>query len=173
MMKVDSKEYFKNLYIVFSLRYASIFLLLVVIFLAWSKYFGFAVNASHSLPHKLYLIQKSRNHLADLKQGDYVAYAWQGEFYPVGTQMVKRVAGLPGDTVSRSGREFFVNGTAVGRAKEFSLKGAPLEASSFEGSIPKRFMWVAADHQDSLDSRYEIAGLIHSGQIIGKAIPIF
>ena len=48
-----------------------------------------------------------------------------------------------------------------------------LAINPFEGEIPQRYMWVKTGHKDSLDSRYELSGLIHSGQIIGKAVPIF
>ena len=172
-VKTDVSAYFRRLYRVFARKYAVPFLIGVVIAVVFSRYYGFAVNLSYSLPHRLYLIDKNKTNLALFRDGDYVAFAWQGGFYSIGTQMLKEVAGLPGDTVSRQGRDFFVNGKPVGHAKEQSLDGMPLAANSFTGVIPDKFFWVKGEHRDSLDSRYQLSGLIHAGQIIGKAYPIF
>ncbi|MGJ0015568.1 S26 family signal peptidase [Neisseria gonorrhoeae] len=78
-----------------------------------------------------------------------------------------------GNHVTKANRTFFIDGKEVGTAKEYSLDGMKLAINPFEGEIPQRFMWVKTGHKDSLDSRYELSGLIHSGQIIGKAVPIF
>lgn len=169
----STTEYFKKLYTVFSRKYAVFFLLGVVIVVVFGRYYGFAVNLSYSLPHKFYVIDKSYKSLDRLKQGDYVAFEWQGEFYPSGTQVIKEIAGMPGDVVTQQSRSFAVNGQPVGYAKEKSLDGMPLEANPFSGKIPEKFIWVKGDHKDSLDSRYQITGLIHAGQIIGRAYPVF
>lgn len=173
LTSLSSMEYFQKLYEIFSRRYAVFFLIGVVIAVVFSRYYGVAINVSYSLPHKLYLIDKSYKSVNRFKHGDYVAFAWQGDFYPIGTQVLKEVAGLPGDTVTQRNRQFFINEKGVGYAKEKSLDGMPLEANRFNGVLPEKFMWIKGNHKDSLDSRYQITGLIHSGQIIGRAYPIF
>lgn len=171
--KESNKVVLKRLYQEFCQKYATPFLAVVVCLLVFNQHYAFALNLSYSLPHHLYLIKKDVNKLSDLKQGDYVAFAWQGGFYPIGTQVIKEVAGLPGNHVTKTDRTFFIDGKEVGTAKEYSLDGMKLAINPFEGKIPQRYMWVKTKHKDSLDSRYELSGLIHAGQIIGKAVPIF
>ncbi|EMT2753672.1 S26 family signal peptidase, partial [Neisseria gonorrhoeae] len=174
MIKISQKEsnkaVMKRLYREFCQKYATPFLAVAVCLSAFNQHYALAFNLSRSLPHHLYFIKKDANKLSDLKQGDYVAFAWQGGFYPIGTQVVKEVAGLPGNHVTKANRTFFIDGKEVGTAKEYSLDGMKLAINPFEGEIPQRFMWVKTGHKDSLDSRYELSGLIHSGQIIGKAV---
>lgn len=157
----------------FGQTFAVWFLLVWAIAYIGSQFIGFGFNFSHSLPHKIYIINKKQKYLPDFKQGDFIAFSWQGEFYQHGTPIIKQIVGMSGDVVTENNREFFINNQSVGRAKEFSLEGKPLMMNSFRGEIPSRMIWVAASHKDSLDSRYEMAGLIHSGQIIGKAYPLF
>ena len=171
--KESNKAVLKRLYREFYQKYATPFLAVVVCLSAFNQHYALALNLSHSLPHHLYFIKKDANKLSDLKQGDYVAFSWQGGFYPIGTQVIKEVAGLPGNHVTKTNSTFFIDGKEVGTAKEYSLDGMKLAINPFEGEIPQRFMWVKTGHKDSLDSRYELSGLIHSGQIIGKAVPIF
>ena len=85
--------------------------------LAWSffcTHFRVGLNASPSLPHTLFLIHKG----VQPQRGDYVAFRWAGGGpYPAGVTFVKIVAGMPGDSVTQVGSEFFVNGAAMGTAK--------------------------------------------------------
>lgn len=173
MEKMDLKAYLKHVYLVFCQKYAVWFFVAAMVLTIFSRYFGFAYNFSNSLPHKLYLINKTQNHLYDFKHGDFVAFYWKGDFYPENTHFLKQVAGMPMDVVSRKEREFFINGQSVGIAKETAQHGEKLEANPFVGVIPRPYIWVKADNEHSLDSRYATAGLIHSGQFIGKAYPLF
>ena len=166
-------RYLKELYLAFCCRYAVYFLGFVVAMMLFQQFFQIGFNFSNSLPGTVYLVVKNQNDISDLKRGDNVAFVWQGEFYARGTKFMKQVAGLPGDTVTKKGREFFINDKSVGLAKDTSLEGKPLEENHFEGMIPMPYFWVKGTHKDSLDSRYEMAGLVGSGQIIGKAYRIF
>lgn len=144
-------------------------LLLILAALLFGSCFTFGLNASPSLPHTLYLIHKS----ATVERGDYVAFRWQGGGpYPAGVTFVKIVAGIPGDTVTRIDRQFFVNNLPVGTAKPLSRTGAPLEIGP-TGVIPSGQFYVKAPHPDSLDSRYRLTGWIPQSQIIGKAYALF
>lgn len=172
-MNSNMRIYLHRLYREFSQKYAAPFLFVILAAWIFNQHYALGINVSYSLPHHLYLIKKDDDNISNLKQGDFVAFSWQGGFYPVGTQMIKEVAGLPGDVVSRKDRTFFINGKAAGTAKKYSMSGDGLEINPFEGKIPEHFMWMKSDHKDSLDSRYKLSGLIHSGQIVGKAVPIF
>jgi len=131
--------------------------------------FTIGLNASASLPQHVFLIHKGELPA----RGQYVAFRWPGGGpYPAGATFVKILAGVPGDTVTRIERDFFVNGGFAGTAKTSSRSGAALQAGP-TGVIPPGRYYVRAPHPDSLDSRYELAGWIAPGQIIGRAYALF
>lgn len=131
--------------------------------------FGFGLNTTESLPHRLYLIQKG----APVKRGDYVAFRWEGGGpYWAGVTFIKIAAGVPGDTVSRIDREYFVNGSHVGRAKTHGSNGQPL-ALMDTGVLGADEYYVQAPHPDSLDSRYRMTGWIPKDRIVGRAYALF
>ena len=68
-------------------------------------------------------------------------------------------------------KKFFCNGEYLVRAKDFSLKGEPLQHFTFNGPVPKGFMFVMGQHKDSFDSRY--FGFVEKSRILAKAYPIF
>lgn len=127
--------------------------------------FSVGLNASASLPHRVFLIHKGELPA----RGQYVAFRWTGGGpYPAGATFVKTLAGTPGDTVTRIGRDFFVNGEFVGTAKTQARSGVVLDAGP-TGVIPPGRYYVRAPHPDSLDSRYLLTGWIAPSQIIGRA----
>ena len=131
--------------------------------------FTFGLNASHSLPHQLFLIDKA----AMPGRGDLVAFRWHGcGPHPEGVTFVKFAAGVPGDLVSDLDGLFHINGTPVARAKTHGLQGQPL-APGPTGVIPYDHLFVHAPHPDSLDSRYALTGWIHRSRVIGKAYALF
>jgi signal peptidase I/conjugal transfer pilin signal peptidase TrbI len=66
---------------------------------------------------------------------------------------------------------YYCNGEYLVRAKDFSLKGEPLQHFVFNGTIPKGVMFVMGQHKDSFDSRY--FGFVEKNRIMAKAYPIF
>lgn len=131
--------------------------------------FGFGLNTTESLPHRLYLIHKG----AAIKRGDYVAFRWErGGPYAAGVTFIKTAAGLPGDTISRIDRAYYVNGTYVGTAKTHGRNGQPL-ALMDTGVLGADEYYVQAPHPDSLDSRYRLTGWIPKDRIIGRAYALF
>lgn len=141
---------------------------------SFSHFFTIAINASESLPQSVFLVLKQER---EFKRGDYIAFVWVGERpYPRGLNFIKRVAGLPGDVVSHSGRHVFVNDRYIGRAREFGSRGA-MRSVRLQmgpvGMIPPGHYFVTADHPDSLDSRYAQPGLVDETIVVGRAIPLF
>lgn len=135
----------------------------------FQQHFMFGLNASPSLPVGLFLIHKG----TVPTQGHYVAFRWAGGVpHPAGTTFVKEIAGMPGDVVTRVDRDFFINGSKVGRAKAFSRQGVPLEPGP-TGILPAGHYYVRAPHPDSLDSRYQLTGWVTQSQIIGRAYALF
>ena len=132
-------------------------------------HYALGLNATHSLPGTLYLIERG----ALPQRGEHVAFRWAGGGpYPAGVTFIKVLAGQPGDTVTREDATFIVAGTALGQAKPTSRRGEPLEPGP-TGTLPEGRYFVFAPHPDSLDSRYALTGWIAREQIIGRARAIF
>jgi conjugal transfer pilin signal peptidase TrbI len=133
------------------------------------NHYALGLNATHSLPGTLYLIDRG----AIPQRGEHVAFRWAGGGpYPAGVTFIKVLAGQPGDTVTREGATFVVAGAALGQAKPTSRRGEPLEPGP-TGTLPEGRYFVFAPHPDSLDSRYALTGWIAREQIIGRARAIF
>jgi len=135
----------------------------------FKMHFAFGLNSSESLPDRVFLIHKGELPA----RGQYVAFRWAGGGpYSAGVTFVKIAAGVPGDAVTRVGRDFFVNGDLVGTAKTQSRSGAPLDLGS-TGELPPGRYYVRASHPDSLDSRYRLTGWVAENQILGRAYALF
>jgi conjugal transfer pilin signal peptidase TrbI len=112
-----------------------------------------------------------------LQRGDYVVFAFDGEaqaHYPGlrGQPFFKVVRGLPGDTVSVSGRVVSINDEVVGFAKTHSHDRRQLEPIA-SMVIPAGHYYVQGTSPDSFDSRYRASGLVRADQLIGTAIPLW
>lgn len=138
---------------------------LMVAYLAFSRSYMLALNLTESLPGTVFLISKKTFPEA----GDFVAFRWEQNWpYPQGSIFVKRLTGLPGAHVTVQGRSFFVDGRAMGMAKERARSGANLVPGPV-GVIPDDRYFVAGEHPDSLDSRYQLTGWVKRDQVIGRA----
>ena len=138
---------------------------------AWSlgQRYGFGINETDSLPNWAFLVDKA-NHAP--RRGELVTFiAPDNPYYPQGARFTKIVWGVPGDVVSRVGRDYFVAGRAVGRSKPFSLTGRAT-ALGPTGVIPPGHYYVGTPHKDSLDSRYGEIGWIGSERIVGVDRPL-
>ncbi len=138
---------------------------------AWAvtPWFTFTINLTQSLPGTLYLIHRG----GAFKKGNLIAYRWHGgATYPAGVMFIKRVVGMPGESVRRAGATFWVNDQRIGEAKPQSRAGIPL-APAPAGVIPAGEYFVATPHPDSLDSRYALAGNVKRSEIIGRAYAVF
>lgn len=135
----------------------------------------FGVNASKSLgQYTLFMVLKWDK---DIQKGDLMAFEYTGTNpYDKGLTWVKRASGVAGDTVTKNGRSFFVNGVPMGEAKPTGkrgvLAGKPLELGP-TGVIPSGHFYVQGDHEESLDSRYELMGWVPTERIKGRAVVIF
>jgi len=142
-----------------------------IVFAAWllTENFGFSVNLTHSLPHKVWLI-----HLKALpKHGDYVLFeAPSSAKVPKETTVIKQALGIPKDRVTRVGQDFFINDHYVATAKKKSLTGELLIPGP-DGVLAEGQYYVSTPHPDSFDSRYQKMGWISQSQIIGVAYPIW
>ena len=138
---------------------------LMVAWLAFSRSYMLAFNLTESLPGTVFLISKKTLPEA----GDFVAFRWERNWpYPQGSIFVKRLVGLPGALVTMQGRDFYVDGRAMGTAKERARTGEHLLPGPV-GVIPEDRYFVAGVHLDSLDSRYQLTGWVKRDQVIGRA----
>ena len=102
-------------------------------------------------------------------RGEVVAFRPPpNRFYPERMVFVKKVLGLPGDRVTRTGRDFFINGTYVATAKWRARSGEPLSPGPV-GVIPAGAYFLWTPHPDSYDSRYEDIGWIPAERLVGRA----
>jgi conjugal transfer pilin signal peptidase TrbI len=150
-------------------RWALVYVGLAALALWLQAHYAIGLNASPSLPHRLFLIHKGKRP----GRGDFVAFRWAGGGpYPAGVVFIKVLAGVPGDEVMHDREGFHVNGVAAGRPKSVSRQGQALEPGP-TGRLPEGRYYVQAEHPDSLDSRYRLTGWIEASQIIGRARAIF
>jgi conjugal transfer pilin signal peptidase TrbI len=142
------------------------YVLLLCLSALFLKHYTIGVNATFSLPHSLFIVEKN----AAVGKGDYAAFRWHGGGpYAAGKSFIKQLAGGAGDAVTQRERQFFINGQPFGLAKTYSKAGLPLEMGP-TGVIPAGKFYVATPHPDSLDSRYALTGWIDRDQILGKVI---
>jgi len=130
-------------------------------------------NWTPSLPYRVAVMEYGGK---GPSRGDYVVFAFEGPAradYPglAGQPFFKIVRGIAGDRVTVLGRDVYVNGEFVGRAKSRAFDGRRLEPIA-EGVIPQGFLYVQGTGVDSFDSRYAASGLVRGERIIGRVRPI-
>jgi conjugal transfer pilin signal peptidase TrbI len=142
----------------------------LVCFMCWVRTeMGFAINMTESLPQRFFLVRFNQKP----KVGDFIIFKGLEHLkLPAALTFTKQVKGKGGDIVTRQERDFFINGHWVGKAKMHSLKGKPLAVGPV-GMIPEGQYYVATEHKDSFDSRYQQMGWISDAQCIGVAHPLW
>lgn len=124
------------------------------------------LNATDSLPGLVYVVRAG---VLPASRGEAVAFRPpENRFYPERMVFVKKVLGLPGDHVTRTGRNFFINGEYVATAKRRARSGELLPPGPV-GVIPAGAYFVWTPHPDSYDSRYEDIGWIPAERLVGRA----
>ncbi|PEF69076.1 signal peptidase I [Bacillus cereus] len=86
--------------------------------------------------------------------------------------IIKRVIGLPGDTIEYKSQQLYINGLVVkdlyakGKTADFSLKNI----YGFD-KVPNDTIFVLGDNrEESLDSRFKEIGFVPSNNIEGKVV---
>ena len=132
--------------------------------------------------------------VGDPERGDVIVFKLPAE---PGTNYIKRLVGLPGDTVKYVDRNLYINGKLVereskGRYEGDGQPGAQLYVEqlgsadheillmrggrSNEGTfvVPQGHYFMMGDNRDnSKDSRYPGVGIIPEDKIVGKAVRIW
>lgn len=85
-------------------------------------------------------------------------------------KFIKRVIGLPGDTVEIRNRTLEVNGEPI---EESYIRG-PMYQPYPRITVPEGTVWVLGDNRNnSEDSRFEDVGPVPRGNIVGRALFIY
>jgi conjugative transfer signal peptidase TraF len=136
----------------------------------WFMHSRIAVTITPSLSHTVFYLDNVTQ--GRIRRGDYVLFPLA---HPVTqelrfTRTIKEVACVGGQSLVVSGREYYCDGTFLGTAKAYSLKGEKVGNFAFSGVIPKGFLFVLGHHKDSFDSRY--FGLIREEDVEKIARPL-
>lgn len=105
----------------------------------------------------------------DLKRGDVLLFEFGGEEGIPKMILVKRLIGLPGDTVEIKNGKVYVNGELI--REDYETVADP--ASYFSGSIKvpaNQYLFLGDNRPNSFDSRFWEKPFIPREKIIGKAV---
>lgn len=134
-------------------------------------------NASASAPIGFYAVQPADQlEVTDLVAVDapepLASFLATGGYLPRGVPLLKRVVGLPGQQVCRTGRVITVDGIAMGEARDRDRLGRDLPVwqgcRTIVGGEVFLMNWSVPD---SLDGRY--FGPIPTSSVIGRAVPLW
>ncbi len=131
-------------------------------------------NWTASLPYRIVVVDHGPTPLA---RGDLIVYAFDGEAaerdYPglKRQPFFKRIVGVAGDVVTVDGRDVFINGLHVGRAKTHTFDRRPLEPIA-PTVIPPGHVYVQGSSADSFDSRYRSSGLVSTTDVVARVRPL-
>jgi signal peptidase I len=115
------------------------------------------------------LVNKTSYRLHSVHRGDIVVFAHSPGFDPTIKDLIKRVIGLPGETVSGRGGQVYING--------HPLNEPYLPQGSFTTDFGPKYVaphtyWVMGDNRgNSTDSR--VFGAITAHQIVGRAFVLW
>jgi signal peptidase I len=116
------------------------------------------------------LVDKLSPHWSDYKRGDVIVLNPPDSYpNPTGDPFIKRVIGLPGETVLVQGGKILINGTPLDEPYVYDLQATLPEGSTDHWVVGAGQLFVMGDHrQMSVDSR--TFGLIDHSAVIGRAM---
>ena len=150
------------------------FLALTRVFIHHTPLIPVLFNWTPSLPYRIVVVDHGP---APLLRGDLIVYAFDGEAaqrdYPglKRQPFFKRIVGVAGDVVTVDGRDVFINGLHVGRAKTHTFDRRPLDPIA-STVIPPGHVYVQGSSADSFDSRYRSSGLVSTSDVVARVHPL-
>ncbi len=157
----DIKELLKDIskYIVI----AVLVLLLVIYVVSLQQVVGPSMSPNYQ-DGDILILNKLHYKIHNPKRFEVVAIKYNDTKY-----FIKRVIGLPGETISYQNGILYVNGEVVEeKFKTTTTADFSLEDLGYE-TIPKDYYLVVGDNREnSLDGRSKEVGLIHKKEFIGK-----
>ncbi len=159
----DIKEFLKDTtkYIVI----AVLVLLLVIYVVSLQQVVGPSMSPNYQ-DGDILILNKLHYKLHKPKRFEVVAIKYKDTKY-----FIKRVIGLPGETISYKDGILYVNGKVVEeKFKTTTTADFSLESLGYE-TIPEDYYLVVGDNREnSLDGRSKEVGLIHKKDFIGKVV---
>lgn len=86
--------------------------------------------------------------------------------------IIKKIIGVAGDKIWFDDDKLFVNDIKIGSYKSIATDGRILHPIAAQ-TIPKGYVFLAATHPQSFDSRYQELGLVATDQLKGRVFPLF
>lgn len=124
---------------------------------------GFSMNPTLQ-DGEYVLVSKVTYRLGQPQRGDIIVFKYPGE---PPQDLIKRIIGLPGDSVQVNGSNVYVNGQPLA---EPYIAAAPMYQGQWQ--VPEGFLFVLGDNRnDSSDSHSW--GLLPRKNVIGKALLIY
>jgi len=148
---------------------ALVFVLLLAGGKLLSRWYVLGLNTEPCLSQTLFLVSKG----SQVERGDYIAFRFlipDDRYHPYGQVFVKRVAGKPGDLLQVYGRNFWLDGSWIGQARERDSRGRLVGHFAWNGAVPNGKLFALGEGPQSYDSRYW--GFVNETWVIGKAIPL-
>lgn len=155
------KEFFKDTirYIIFIV----VVLLVVNYVFSLQQVIGVSMNPQLK-DGDILILNKIKYRFFDVERGDIVAVQFKDTNY-----IVKRIIGLPGDTISIKNNQIYINGNLYEEdylSKDVITEDFELTELGYD-KIPEKMYFVLGDNrQDSTDSRE--LGLVNKDNILGE-----
>ena len=154
-----------------SLFETGLFILLVLLIaLILSRYVVERVTVfNHSMEHTLepgdsVLIDKISYRFREPERFDIVVFRQKG----LSEELIKRVIGLPFETVQIKDGRIFINGEEIEDVKGLDApEYAGIAAAPIELSVGEYFV-IGDNREESIDSRYDEIGIVTSTRITGR-----
>ena len=146
---------------------ALVFVGITLMFVRNTQVVGISMSPSFEERDYLLVSRQSYNH-AEPARGDVIVF--KSELVDSNGKrenLIKRVIGLPGDTVEVKNDKVYINGKLQSDSytKERKTNG------EVEVIVPEGYYFCLGDNRlHSVDSRYSAVGLISEDQIVGKVI---
>jgi conjugative transfer signal peptidase TraF len=134
-------------------------------------------NVTPSAPVGLYEVRPvARLHRTDLvvleAPPPLESFLTERGYLPPNIPLLKRVVGVPGQTICRIGRTITVDGAVMGEAQERDSFGRPMPVwSGCQRIAPDEVFLMNRDIENSLDGRY--FGPVSASSITGLAIALW
>jgi signal peptidase I len=121
---------------------------------------------------QMVLVDKLSPRIAGYGRGDIVLFHPPSGIEDDDTPFVKRLIGLPGESIDLADGHVLVNGVALDESA-YLYQGKPTEPTGEHSHwvVPAGMFFVLGDHRgDSTDSRSDLLGPIPQSSVIGRAV---